>query len=94
MNRRQRRTYTPEFKQQMVDLYQAGRSRMSLIQDYELTPPALDKWIKQACETVSFKEADNRTKEQNELIQLRKENQQLKMENEILKHAALILEKK
>lgn len=36
MNRRQRRPYTPEFKQQMVDLYQAGRSRTRLIQDYEL----------------------------------------------------------
>jgi transposase len=38
----------------------------------------------------SFKEKDNRTPEENELIKLRKENQRLLMENDILKQAALI----
>ena len=37
---------------------------------------------------------DNRTPEQEELIRLRKENQQLRMENDILKQAALILGRK
>lgn len=39
----------------------------------------------------SFHAKYNRTPEQEELIRLRKENQQLKMENDILKQAALIL---
>ena len=39
-------------------------------------------------------EKDNRTPEQEELIRLRKENQQLRMENDILKQAALILGRK
>ena len=40
---------------------------------------------------VEAHEKDNRTPEQEELIRLRKENQQLRMENDILKQAALIL---
>lgn len=38
----------------------------------------------------SFHEKDNRTQEQQELLQLRKRNRQLEMENDILKQAALI----
>ena len=37
---------------------------------------------------------DNRSDEENELIRLRKEVQQLKMENDILKQAALIMGRK
>ena len=53
-----------------------------------------DKWVKQASNSGSFHEKDNRTPEQEELIWLRKENQQLRMENDILKQAALILGRK
>ena len=49
---------------------------------------------KKADNSGSFHEKDNRTPEQEELIKLRKENQQLKMENDILKQAALILGRK
>jgi transposase len=44
-----------------------------------------DKWMKQAQSTGSFKERDNLTPEQAELIALRKKNKQLEMENDILK---------
>ena len=47
--------------------------------------PLFDKWVKQASNSDSFHEKDNRTPEQEELIRLRKENQQLRMENDILK---------
>ena len=94
MSKRQRRTYSKEFKQQMVDLYNAGKSRAEIIREYELTPSAFDKWIKQANTTGSFKEKDNLTPEQKELIALRKRNQQLEMENDILKQAALIFGRK
>jgi transposase len=43
----------------------------------------LDKWIAQADNSGSFKEKNNRTPEQQELIELRKKNQQLKMEKMI-----------
>lgn len=48
MSRRQRRTYSREFKQQVVDLYFAGKPRAEIIRDYKLTASAFDKWMKQA----------------------------------------------
>ncbi|KAF3374403.1 integrase, partial [Enterococcus faecium] len=78
-----------EFKQQVVDLYLAGKPRAEIIRDYELTTSAFDKWVKQAQTTGSFQEKDNLTPEQVELIALRKKNKQLEMENDILKQAAL-----
>lgn len=56
MSRRQRRTYSKEFKQQVVDLYLAGKPRAEIIRDYELTTSAFDKWVKQAQTTGSFQE--------------------------------------
>jgi transposase len=56
MPRRQRRTYSKEFKQQIVDLYLAGKPCAGIIREYELTPSSFDKWMKQAQSTGSFKE--------------------------------------
>lgn len=94
MTKRERRTFTDEFKNQMVQLYFNGKRKSDIIREYDLTASALDKWIKQSQSTGSFREKDNRTPEEEELIKLRKENQQLKMENDILKQAALILGRK
>ena len=94
MTRRQRRIYTNEFKQQMVQLYKNGKARKDIIREYELTPSAFDKWVKQSETTGSFKGKDNLTPEQIELARLRKENKHLLMENDILKQAALILGRK
>lgn len=94
MSRRQRRTYSKEFKQQIVDLYLAGKPRAEIIREYELTASTFDKWVKQAQTTGSFKEKDNLTPEQQELIALRKKHKQLEMENDILKQAALIFGRK
>lgn len=88
---RQRRTFTAEFKRQMVQLYENGKSRAAIAEEYELSPSALDRWIKQAQTTGSFSEKDNRSPGENELIKLRKENERLKMEVDILKQAALVL---
>ena len=38
---RERRTYTVEFKKQIVELYNSGKPRAELIREYELTPSAL-----------------------------------------------------
>lgn len=93
-NRKQRRTFTEEFKRQIVLLYQNGKRKCDIINEYDIAPSLLDKWIKQAETTGSFKEKDNLTPEQLELIELRKRNKQLEMENDILKQAALILGQK
>ena len=92
--KRERRTYTTEFKLQLVKLYENGKSRADIAREYDITPSALDRWIKNHQETGSFKAADNRSDEENELLQLRKENQRLRMENDILKQAALIMGRK
>jgi transposase len=83
MEKRARRSFSKEFKEQVVKLYLAGKPRNEIIKEYELTPSAFDKWIRQHKETGSFKEKDNRTPEQEELIRLRKQNKQLAMENDI-----------
>lgn len=91
---RERRTFTEEFKKQMVQLYENGKSRADIVREYKLTASALDRWIKQANNTGSFTEKANRTPEENELLALRKENERLKMEVDILKQAALIMGRK
>ncbi|MGF6949829.1 transposase [Neobacillus sp. B4I6] len=94
MTKRERRKFTEEFKNQMVQLYLNGKPRQEIIREYELTPSSLDKWVGQSQTSGSFKEKDNQTPEETELIKLRKENKQLLMENDILKQAALILGRK
>ena len=89
--RRPRRTYSDEFKNQLVQLYLNGKRKCDIIREYDISSSLLDKWIKQATSTGSFKEKDNRSEEEQELIQLRKKVKQLEMENDILKQAALIL---
>ncbi len=92
--RRPKREFTDEFKNQMVKLYNSGKQKSEIIREYDLVPSALNNWIKRINATGSSKEADNRTPEENELIKLRKINQQLMMENDILKQAALIFGRK
>ncbi|MBB3128624.1 transposase [Paenibacillus rhizosphaerae] len=94
MPKQQRRTFTSEFKKQMVQLYENGKSRAAIVEEYGLTASALDRWIKQAQTSGSFKEKDNRSSDENERAALRKENQRLKMEVDILKQAALIMGRK
>ena len=89
--RRPRRVFSEEFKKQMVNLYLNGKPSSEIIREYDLTPSSLPKWVKQFNNTGSFKEKDNLTEEQKELIELRKKNKQLEMENDILKQAALIM---
>jgi transposase len=94
MTKRKRRTFSEEFKQQIVQLYQNGKPRKEIIREYDSTPSSFDKWVSQSEKSGSFKERDNLTDEQKELIELRKRNKQLEIENDILKQAALIIGRK
>ena len=91
---KKRRTFSTEFKKQVVALYENGKSRQDIVREYELTASALDRWIMQFQQSGSFKEKDNRPPEEQELIELRKRNKQLEMEVDILKQAALIMGRK
>ncbi len=92
--RRKPRKYTDKFKKQLVDLYHSGKRRCDICREYDIANSLFDKWVKQEQNSGSFHEKDNCTPEQEEPIRLRKEIQQLKMENDILKQAALILGRK
>jgi transposase len=87
---RKRKAFTVEFKQQMVELHKNGKRKSDLVREYELTPSALDRWIKQATETGDFTESGNRSPYDTEMLALKTQNKQLLMENDILKQAALI----
>ena len=92
--RKQRRNFSEDFKKQVVSLFNNGKSRSEIIKEYDLTPSAFNNWVKQYNNTGSFKAKDNRTDEENELIELRKRNRQLEMEVDILKQAVLIMGRK
>jgi len=94
MTKKERRTFTNEFKEQMVQLYLNGKPRKDIIRAYDLTPSVLDKWVVQRRTSGSFKEKDNLTPEQVKLAEALKRNKQLEMENDILKQAALIMGRK
>ncbi|MGK4468368.1 transposase [Mammaliicoccus sciuri] len=56
---RTRRTFTPEFKLQMVRLFENGKSKSEIVREYDLTASALDKWVKNHQNTASFNHIDN-----------------------------------
>lgn len=58
------------------------------------TRSALHRWVKGIREARSTRAADNRTDEESELIELRRENRRLRMEIDVLKQAALIFAQK
>ena len=62
--RRKPRKYTDEFKQQLVELYCSGKRRCDICREYDIATSLFDKWVKQASNSGSFHEKDNRTPEQ------------------------------
>ena len=45
MARRERRDFTDEFKNQMVQLYLNGKPKHEIIKEYDLTPSSLNRWV-------------------------------------------------
>ncbi|WP_157886472.1 IS3 family transposase [Planococcus versutus] len=80
-----RRTFSPEFKKQVVALHAGGKSRPDIVREYDLTASALDRWIAQSNQTGSFEEKDNRSPLETELLAYKKRNKQLEMEVDIFK---------
>jgi transposase len=50
MENKSRRTYPPEFRQQMVELYHAGRSTTELAQDFWRNAQSIRNWVAWASE--------------------------------------------
>ena len=88
------RNYTDEFKRQIVNLVKSGKSSSSVAKEYGVAKSSVTKWVRDYNKSGSFRAKDNRTPEENELIELRKRVKELEMEADILKQAALIMARK
>lgn len=88
------RNYTDEFKRQIVELVKNGKSSNSVAKEYGIAKSSVTKWVRDFNNSGSFRARDNRTAEENELIELRKRVKELEMEADILKQAALIMARK
>jgi transposase len=95
MARRKRRSFTPEFKSEAVQLTKVGdRSVSQVAKELDLTETALREWIKRGEEVAGKGPAGALTAaEREELATLRKQVKRLEMEREILKKAAAFFAK-
>ena len=86
---RRRRSFTPEFKVEIVDLCERGdRSVGQVAKDFDLTETAVREWVKQAGRDSGVRQDGGLTStERQELAQLRRENRRLREDVEILKRA-------
>lgn len=84
---RSRRAYPPEFRQQIVDLYRAGRSTSELAKDFGPHPQSIRNWAACMKDDAGGKGTLSAS-EREELDRLRRENRQLRLEREILSKAA------
>lgn len=88
------RQFTEDFKRQIVALVDSSKPRAEVMHKYDLGKSTLDRRIQRLHACGSTAAADNRTPEQNRLIELERENARLKMEVDVLKQAALIFARK
>jgi transposase len=91
---RARRSFTPEFKAEIVELCQRGdRSVGQVARDFDLTETAVREWVKQA-DLDAGTGSDGLTRdEREELAALRRENRRLREDVEILKRATAFFAK-
>jgi transposase len=82
--------YPAEFRQQMVELVQAGRSPTELAREFDVSAQSIANWVGRAAvdngKPAAGKLASS-TAEREELARLRRENRQLRMERDILAKA-------
>jgi transposase len=91
---RRRRSFTAEFKAEIVELCQRGdRSVGQVARDFDLTETAVREWVRQAGRDAGTGDGGLATPERDELAALRRENRRLKEDVEILKRATAFFAK-
>lgn len=84
---RPRRSFTPEFKAEIVERCGAGdRSIGEVARDFDLTETAVRAWVRQA-EVDAGKREGLTSDEREELSRLRRENRRLQADVDLLKRA-------
>ena len=87
MTKRRRRSFSPEFKAEVVELCrQAGRNPSSVAAELDLTETAVRRWVTQADVDAGARPGVSSV-ERDELARLRRENRTLREERDILKRA-------
>lgn len=90
---RPRRSFTPEFKADIVERCQRGdRSIAQVARDFDLTETAVREWVRQA-EIDAGERAGLTSEERAELAALRRENRRLREDVEILRRATAFFAK-
>jgi transposase len=88
MTARPRRSFTPEFKAQTVELVRtSGKSVAEVCRELDLTETAVRRWLARADIDAARRDGLT-TAEREELTRLRRENRVLREERDILKKAA------
>jgi transposase len=82
-----RRRYPPEFRRQLIELVQAGRSPDSLAKEFEPSAQTIRNWAVQAARDTGQRTDGLTSAEREELTRLRRELRQVKLEREILSKA-------
>jgi transposase len=91
--RRDRRSYTPEFRAEIVERCRAGdRSIPQVARDFDLTISAVRRWVAQA-EIDAGERPGLNTEEREELARLRRENKRLQADVDLLKRATAFFAK-
>ncbi|MEU4295704.1 transposase [Kribbella sp. NPDC026596] len=91
---RSRRSFTAEFKAEIVELCQRGdRSVGQVAKDFDLTETAVREWLRQAERDAGTGDGGLTTSEREELNQLRREARRLREDVEILKRATAFFAK-
>lgn len=94
--KKKRRTFTPEYKAEVVALVQkGGKSVGQIARDLGLTETSVRGWVRQADVDASGGGGAGAltTSEREELAALRRENKTLRMEREVLKKATAFFAK-
>ena len=91
---RARRSFTPEFKAEIVELCQRGdRSIGQVARDFDLTETAVREWVRQAERDAGTGDGGLTSAERQELSVLRRENRRLREDVEVLKRATAFFAK-
>jgi len=88
-----KKKYTEEFKVQILQLINSGKTQAEIRHEYGIPGSTLNQWIK-ANNGLPARNKKVLTKEEKEIIALKKQIKQIEMERDILKSAALIFAKK
>lgn len=88
------RKFSGEFKRRIVRLYDNGKPACEIKAEYDVGSSTLHRRVRAIRENGSTGAAGNRAPERQRILELEKEDKQLRMEVDVLKTAALIFARK